>query len=176
MFHNNVFPTHMNKGITNLKKTRTFLLDIIKDLSEEEFNTIPASFNNNIIWNVAHLLATQQLFSYLRSGQKMFPDESYFISYKPGSRPGEFVNSASIEEIRFLLISTINQFEIDYSNNLFSNYTNWITRSGIEIHNIDDAIQFMPFHEGIHTGCIMALRRAVKNNFDYVALSQSTSK
>jgi len=152
----------MNKGLSNLQKTRAYLLDIISDVTEEEFNTIPEGFNNNIIWNVAHLLATQQAFSYLRAGQKMFIDEHYFIHYKPDSKPVHFINSAAIEEIKRLLTSTIRQFEIDYTNNLFCNYSSWTTRSGIAINNIDDAIQFMPFHEGLHTGSILALKRALK--------------
>jgi hypothetical protein len=152
----------MNKGISNLTKTREFLLQLISEVTEEEFNTIPEGFNNNIIWNVAHLLATQQAFAYLRSGQKMFIDEHYFIQYRPDTKPAEPLNTIAIDEIKRLLVTTIDQFEIDYNNNLFSNYNSWTTRSGITINNIDDAIQFMPFHEGLHTGCIMSLKRALQ--------------
>ena len=43
-----------------LKLTRQYLLNDIKDLTVEQLNEVPAGFNNNIIWNVAHMLATQQ--------------------------------------------------------------------------------------------------------------------
>ena len=39
----------MSKEIANTKKTRQFLLDVIKGLSVEHFNEIPTRFNNNII-------------------------------------------------------------------------------------------------------------------------------
>jgi len=50
----------MKKEIERLKKTRIFLLDLIKDLTTEQLNEIPKGFNNNIIWNLGHLIASQQ--------------------------------------------------------------------------------------------------------------------
>ncbi len=49
----------MNKQIEILRNTRKHLLSFINDLSTEELNEIPQGFNNNIIWNLAHLTATQ---------------------------------------------------------------------------------------------------------------------
>jgi len=35
------------------------------------------------------------------------------------------------------------------------------TRYGVTLSNIEEAIRFVPFHDGLHTGCIMALKRTV---------------
>jgi len=58
----------MNKGIDGIRRTRTYLLDFIKDLSVEQLNEIPGRLNNNIIWNLGHTLVTQQHLCYIRSG------------------------------------------------------------------------------------------------------------
>jgi hypothetical protein len=53
--------------ITQIKNTRAFVLELVKDLTTEQLNKIPAGFNNNIIWNIAHLTAAQQNLCYVRS-------------------------------------------------------------------------------------------------------------
>ena len=50
----------MNDQIETIRKTRSFLLDYIKELNIEQLNKIPAGFNNNIAWNLGHLVAAQQ--------------------------------------------------------------------------------------------------------------------
>lgn len=153
----------MHPQIETIRKTRTALLALIKDLSVEELNEIPAGFNNNIIWNVAHLTAAQQGVCYFRAGLKMHVDEAYFKAYKPESKPEKSVSSAEVEEIKELLFSTLDQLETDFQQNIFTNYTPWTTRYGVDIKNIDEAISFLPFHEGLHLGYVMALKRVIKS-------------
>ena len=58
----------MTKQIEIIRKTRAYLLESLKDLSTEQFNQIPGGFNNNIIWNLGHMIATQQGICYIRAG------------------------------------------------------------------------------------------------------------
>ena len=147
----------MNKPIDTVQKIRLFLLDAVKDLSAIELNEVPAGFNNNIIWNLAHLVAAQQGICYLRSGVHPVVDEKYLIPY----RPGEFIDEDEIDIIKSLLLSSLEQLETNVNANLFVNYTPWTTRYGVELSNIDEALEFLPFHEGYHAGCITALKRLV---------------
>ena len=123
---------------------------MIKDLTIEQLNEIPPGFNNNIIWNLGHLLTTQQSLCYLKAGLNMTIDGQYFLNYKPETKPNEFIDSAELEKIKTLFISVIGRLKSDYDKNAFSGYTPWTNRYGIEITNIDDAITFVLFHEGIH--------------------------
>ena len=59
----------MDQEFEILLITRKNLLNSIKDLSIDELTKIPNGFNNNIIWNAGHNLATQQLLVYKLSGQ-----------------------------------------------------------------------------------------------------------
>jgi hypothetical protein len=152
----------MEKQFDILRKTRSHLLHFISDLTIEELNEIPAGFNNNIIWNVGHLLASQQGLCYLRSGNKPVIDEKYFLKYKPDTKPEGFISSAELEDIKQLFLSVIDQLESDYGDSLFANYTPWTNRYGIEINSIEDVVKFVLFHEGLHLGYVMALKRLVK--------------
>jgi hypothetical protein len=137
------------------------ILDIIKDYSVEQLNTIPAGFSNNIIWNLGHMIASQQGICYKRAGLDTRISELFFNTYKPGTKPQGFVDASGVEEIKQLLFTTLEQLETDYAAGIFSNYGAFVTRYGVELTNIDDALGFIPFHEGLHIGYIMSLRKLV---------------
>lgn len=151
----------MNR-IDTIKKTRQSLLQLLTDVTVEQLNEVPPGFNNNIIWNLAHLVAAQQGIGYLRAGLPTRIDESFYLRYKPDTRPEGFIDSAEVEKIKTLLFSTLDQFETDYEAGVFAHYKTWTTRYGAVLTNIDDAVQFLLFHEGLHTGYIMAQKRLVK--------------
>lgn len=153
----------MHPQIKLIRTTRKWLLNLIEGLSAEQLNKIPTGFNNNIIWNVGHLIAAQQGVCYVRAGLKPIVGEKYFADYKPESKPGEPVDDNEIANIKQLLFSSLDQFELDLQENVFTNYPSWSTRSAVEINNIEDALAFLPFHEGIHVGYVMALKRALKS-------------
>ena len=152
----------METRIETLKKVRLNFLNALGELTAEQLNEIPKGFNNNIVWNLGHLLASQQGICYVRASLKMTIDEQLFLSYKPESKPNGFVDNLEIDRLKELFISVIEEFEIDYNKNMFIGYTQWTNRTGIEITNIDDAIAYVLFHEGIHLGYVMALKRLVK--------------
>ncbi|MDB5118142.1 MAG: hypothetical protein JWQ79_3634 [Mucilaginibacter sp.] len=151
----------MIKSIEIIRKPRLHLLNFINDLSIEQLNKIPNGFNNNIIWNLGHMIAAQQGVCYKRAGLPTVIDDNFFVTYKPDSKPERFYDSNELKTIEELFVSTLGQLEIDLENNLFVNYTPWTTRYGVELSTIEEAIKFLPFHEGLHLGYIWALRRAV---------------
>jgi hypothetical protein len=151
----------MTKSIEIIKKPRLALFELIKDLSIEQLNTVPPGFNNNIIWNMGHLVAAQQGVCYRRAGAEMIISEDYYNTYGPGSKPERFIGQAELDEIKEYFTSTLDQFVVDYNNNVFANYVAWTTRYGVDLNNIDDAFKFLPFHEGLHFGYVMAQKRAL---------------
>ena len=151
----------MNIEIEIVRNLRKYLIELIKGLSTDELNKVPAGFNNNIIWNVAHLIAAQDGICYRRSGLELKTGDAFFDAYKPGTKPEKFVDSNEVERIKSLLLSTLDELEADYNAGIFKNYTAIITRYGIELADIESGISFLPFHEGLHIGYIMALQRLV---------------
>jgi hypothetical protein len=75
----------MHNIINNIILTRKFILSICEPLTEEQLNTTPNGFNNNIIWNLGHLIAAQQGICYIRSGLNPVVDESITEYFKSGS-------------------------------------------------------------------------------------------
>jgi len=149
----------MNKQIERIKKIRLFLINLVSNLSADQLNEVPAGFNNNIIWNLGHLIAAQQGVCYVRAGVKPVVDEKYTIEYKPGTKPERYIDVNEIEIIKKNLLSSVDVLQTDYQNKLFADYTPWSTRYGVELSEIDDAIQFLMFHEGLHAGSILAIKK-----------------
>jgi hypothetical protein len=151
----------MKNRIEIIKKVRAFLLEGIKDLSAEQLNKIPAGFNNNIIWNLGHIVAAQQGICYKRAGLPSMITDEFWEKYRSGSKPDGIIDEAEIDYIKELFFTSLDQLEADYDKNIFTGYTSWATRYGVEIGNIDDALSFVPFHEGLHSGVIGAMKRLV---------------
>ncbi|MGY0040774.1 DinB family protein [Pedobacter sp. NJ-S-72] len=154
----------MDHIINNVKQVRAHSIESISGLSAAQLNEIPEGFNNNIIWNLAHLVAAQQGICYLRAGLETFVDKEFYLSYTGGTKPNGIVSEEDIAHIKTLLISTLDQFKIDYHNQIFENYKGWTTRYGVDLNSVDDAVTFLSFHEGLHLGYIMALKRIILKN------------
>ena len=147
--------------ITQIKNTRTFILELVKDLSIEQLNKIPAGFNNNIIWNIAHLTAAQQNMCYVRSGLAVTIKEEHFSAFLSGTKPEKFIEQKAIDSIFDALLNSMDRLAADYSSGIFLKFDPWDKRYGMKLNSIEDAINFIPFHEGMHIGYIMALKKLV---------------
>lgn len=151
----------MIQQIERVRKTRQHLLDQIRPLSTEQWNLVPPGFNNNIIWNIGHMIAAQQGICYLRASEPMHIEDAFFNFYKTGSKPTSFVGPEEIEMVKELLFSTLDRLEADVQNNQFPGYTTWTTRYGIDIQNIQEALTFLLYHEGLHGGIVKAMKNIV---------------
>ncbi len=153
----------MKKQLEIIRKTRQSIKGIVSELTDEQLNTIPSGYNNNIIWNLGHLIASQQGLCYTRSGKPIVVDEGYIKLFKPETKPEGVISSGAIETIKKLLIPTIDRLESDYEQGHFADFKTFINRYGIELHTIEDCINYVVFHEGLHYGYILSLKRAVTN-------------
>ena len=127
----------------------------------EQLNKVPAGFNNNIIWNIGHIVVSQQMLVYLASGNQPMISTDLIEHYKRGTRPERDVTQHEANEIKSLLFTTIDKSEADYKKGLFTGYTERKTEFGFVLSSIEDAIAFNNYHEAVHLGVIMGLRKFV---------------
>ena len=146
-----------------LNNTRKIFGKIIDDTSLEDLNNIPEGFNNNIIWNIGHVVVTEQLLAYKLSGLEPSISGGMINKYRKDSKPEGPVTEDEVNEIKALLFSSIKKTEDDYKNGLFKDYNTYtVSTTGNTLTSIDDALQFILAHEGIHYGYVLALLKAVK--------------
>lgn len=151
----------MKKAIKVIKACRSKWLSTIEELTTEQLNFIPAGFNNNLAWQLGHIVVSQQILCYKLSGQKFIIEEHLIDLYKNGSKPERPFSEAEIAQMKGYLLSTIDQLEIDVENKLFENFSPYTisTYQGLELKNVKDAIAFIVSHDGLHYGCTLGLKR-----------------
>lgn len=150
---------HYAFGIT--LKNRKFLNSFLKSFSLEELNKVPKGFNNNIIWNIAHVVVTQQLLVYNLSGLPMITDDEMVAKYRQGTKVEKDVTQDEVNEIKELLFLTVEKMKEDYDKGVFKTFNSYTTSTNISMTNVEEAIEFNNFHEGIHLGYILALKKSL---------------
>lgn len=151
----------MEQTLSISRSSRKVLQHFLETFTLEQLNTIPPGFNNNIIWNIGHVVVVQQMLVYGLSGLPMMVSDEMVAKYKRGTRPESPVSVQEIEEIKALLISTIDSTETDFSNGIFKEYQRFTTMSGFELTDALTAMEFNNYHEGVHTGFVMCLRKFI---------------
>lgn len=151
----------MNTQIILLNQSRKFILEKINHLSIEQLNKIPKGFSNNIVWNVAHLVVTQQILCYKFSNSEMLVSNELVNAYKKGTKPEKFVTETEWESIKNQFVQLPKKFKKDLENHLFHSYTEYETSLGVTLKNINDATIYNTHHEGIHFGTILQLIKLV---------------
>lgn len=145
-----------------LQILRNNTLKSVESLSTSQLNLIPNGHNNNIIWHLGHMVVTQQLLCYSRSGAKSYLAEETLDKYRKGTSPKEWTRPVALEEIRPLLLSTAEVFEKDYQSGKLSSYEPYVTSAGVKLSTIDEAIIYNYGHENLHYGNILTMLKMVK--------------
>lgn len=151
----------MNDILAITKASRNMVTKVIEGYNLDQLNKVPAGFNNNIIWNIGHIIVTQQLLVYKLSGLPMIVTDEMVEKYRKGTKTEHFASQDEVDEIIALLTQTITQTEADIEKNLFTNFTEYPTSAGYVLTSAQDAMAFNNFHEGIHLGVILGLRKLV---------------
>ncbi|MAW95835.1 MULTISPECIES: DinB family protein [unclassified Leeuwenhoekiella] len=147
--------------LKNTYKTRVILKNYLETFSVEDLNKIPQGYNNNIFWNIAHLVATQQILVYKFSDVPALVSDEIIAKYRKGTKPEGDVTQAEVDEIKELLFTTLDQTKKDYEAGVFKTYNSITTSMDSTLTNVDEAIAYNNFHEGIHLGSVLALRHAI---------------
>lgn len=143
------------------RKNRILLEGFLNHLTVEELNTVPKGFNNSIIWNIAHTIVTQQILIYRLSNLPMCLPQNFIDRFKKGTKHESNSDKNEIEYIKSILYTPLNQTELDYENKEFKSFQEYTVSTGSTLTNVDEALAFNNFHEGIHYGYILALKKAL---------------
>lgn len=152
----------MNYHFEVHKQVRKNLVSLLDSTSLEDLLLIPDGFNNNMLWNIGHALATQQLLHYYLSGNSLRIDQRWIDTFRKGTLPILEADETEIEDLRYLLHETSKVLMVDYDGGFFTDYETYNTSFGLRLKTIQDAIIFNNLHEAQHLGYAMAQRRAIQ--------------
>jgi hypothetical protein len=151
----------MNKLFETALFTRKAMLDILEGLTEKQYSKIPEGHRNSIFWNIAHVMVTQQLLLYSLSGLPLMINDSFVKRYSKGTHAEPEVSKQDVEFVRENLLGLCLRAEKDWNKGLFQNYKSYLTSADIELNTIQDGIEFSGYHDGIHLGVVLSLKKLV---------------
>ncbi|MEY3599252.1 MAG: hypothetical protein RLZZ463_18 [Bacteroidota bacterium] len=144
------------------RQHRKLFLQFLEQIPQEKLFEVPEGFNNHIFWNIAHVMVTQQLLVYKLSGLPTPLDEGFVARYSKGSFPaGDAQELADLALVKAGIVSAVDQLESDYASGIFAQYNPYTTSTKVTLNNVAEAIGFNNFHEGLHLGSVLALRRVL---------------
>ncbi len=151
----------MHKIFETLRFNRRTYLDFLDQYSLKQLNYIPQNFNNSIIWNIIHTIVTEQLLVYDLSGLPVNINENYVSRFKKGTKPNKDITVEEVLYIKNNMMKLIDMTEEDYKSGIFKNYKPYLSSTGISLNTVDEALKFNLFHEGIHLGVVLSLKKLV---------------
>jgi hypothetical protein len=126
-----------------------------RTLSLDQLNYIPAGFNNNIAWNLGHIVSVQQLLVYGLSKVPFVVDDYIIQNFRAKTKPEGAYTQEQIDMILDAYEKTNEIMEADYNANKFGTPTPFVSKStNATYESIESIIAFNLFHEGLHTGVI----------------------
>lgn len=140
---------------------RKLYLDFFDNYSLEQLATIPTGFSNNLIWNIGHIIVVQQSLVYKLSGLPMAVNDQMVEKFKNGSKPALTTSQAEVDELKSLLTSVINKTKTDFDSGLFVNYNEFTTMSGFTISSANQALEYNNYHEAMHLGFMINIRKFI---------------
>ena len=144
-----------------LGAARGFFLKSIGDLSDDQLLEVPEGFNNNVLWNVGHILHSHYGLTYSPCGVDSPLPDSYVQLFKGGSSPSDWSETPNIVEIMDRFKAQGKQIQEDYAAGKLTNYKKVELFEGYALENIDEALGFNIFHESIHVSTVGKMVKAL---------------
>lgn len=138
-------------------QTRKNILSIVDQYELDQLNTIPSGFRNNLVWNLGHVLVTQQLLCYRLSGLDCYIDDAWIDFFRKGTQPDQLVGKEDWTYLKEQFLAQAEWLKSDYEKGKFEQYTPYETSYGMELKTIDEAIQFNNAHEAMHLGTMITM-------------------
>lgn len=142
-----------------LESYRKETLGLVEMITEEQADFIPEGFNNNIRWNMGHIYLDQFLWLQHLTKEPAPIPSGYNELFGFGTKPTTWMSQVpSLDELKKHLADQPKLIRELYSDRLDEVFPT--TEDGI--HTIPQVLVRTIFHEGLHIGAILAIRKFIK--------------
>lgn len=149
------------RALGQIRQTRRALDALTARLGDEAWLAVPDGFSNNVLWNVGHVVVTLELLTYGLAGLDPGVPPEMVAAFRKGTSPAGWDATPDPEAVRHHLHASPDRLEADLRAGRFTGYREYRTTPGVVLASVDDAVTFDLYHEGIHLGAVLALRKLV---------------
>jgi hypothetical protein len=142
----------------DLVRERT--LQQLEMINEETADRMPQGYSNTLRWNLGHILTVQENLCFKLIGESFELPEAFPAFFANGTRPGDWKNTPpTLDTLKSLLI----QQPLRIKQKLSLRLEERLEQHFKGIDRLDGVIGFSLYHEGMHTGIMMGLRKAIQS-------------
>ncbi len=150
----------MKSLLHSARIARGYMKQRIDGLSGEELVLVPDGAENNVLWNVGHIVLSHFRLVYRPSGATVPVPETWNEWFLPGTSPDNWTERGPlVGEVMDQFHTQIDRIEADHAKGLFNSYKPFELKSGSRLASAEEAMAFNLMHEGIHIGAVIALRQ-----------------
>ncbi|PKR77108.1 hypothetical protein CEY16_10195 [Halalkalibacillus sediminis] len=147
------------KAVTNQWNIwREYVIELVEEVPEHKIDVIPEGFNNNIRWNMGHLLVGwDDVVTKTLEQQRRLPEE-YHLMFGDGSSPSDWKETPpSYKE----LVSHLKDQPKEFSLLIEGNLNAPLKHSFFQMNSLGEMCQFLTAHESLHLGTMNSIRKII---------------
>lgn len=144
----------------SLSYGRGYFLQVIDGLSEEQLLKVADNTNQNILWNIGHVVHSLYGMTYGSCkldypGLPEWPEQ-----FKGGSSPATWEGTPDVAAVMEHFKSSAAKVGEDLNAGVFDGFDK-VELGPFTFTSIEQLLQFHLYHEGIHLGMVMTLKKLI---------------
>lgn len=140
----------------NLVRERT--LKLLELVTEETADIMPAGYNNTLRWHLGHIVTVQENLCFKLAGDPFKLPESFPGFFANGTKPADWTSQpATLAELKDILTEQ----PLRIKQELYNRTEDKLMQPFRGMDTVGDMIGFSLYHEGVHTGFMMSLRKTI---------------
>jgi len=144
------------------KSIRSKIIPLYQSLTIEQLNKIPNGFRNNLAWHLGHIVVTNDILCYIKTGVQPEKEIPYMDQYKNGSVPEKFIERSEIDYFLNRLLPSLEAIEADFQKGIFKEIQPYATMTfGVEMKDIATYFACCEHHDILHYGNMQAMKKLI---------------
>lgn len=151
--------------LRQVEVVRAITLQKVESITEDVADIMPKGFNNTIRWNVGHILIVQDQLASNFAGLPQQLSPEFVALFGNRTRPSEWqVEPPTLQTLSYELKKQTAYIKESLGSRLQEKAIKPFVRLGFKMETIGEILTFSLHHEGMHTGVIYAIQRAIEGS------------
>lgn len=140
--------------------TRGYFLHNLEGVTNDQMLSVPDGMGHNVLWNLGHVVHSLYSMTYKPCGLPMPIPDSYEKLFKGGTSPKDWEATPDVTEVMEHMQNSSKIVAGELSKGTFNGFTK-LDLAGTPLTSIEQVLGFHLYHEGIHLGMCMELKKLV---------------